>query len=111
MSEQGHAAEEGHAVAGRIRRALEDALAPTALTIVDESHKHAGHAHRAARPGGATGTSETHFAIAVVSRAFAGKSRIDRHRIVNALLAGEMGPDKVHAIAIDARAPDEPPTA
>ena len=99
--------EQGHPVADRIRRTLEDALSPTALDVVDESHKHAGHAHRAARPGAATGTSETHFAIAVTSRAFAGKSRIDRHRIVNALLAGEMGPEKVHALAIDARAPDE----
>ena len=53
------------------------------------------------------GMSETHFAITVVSRAFQDKSRIDRHRIVNALLAGEMGPDKVHALAIDARAPGE----
>ncbi len=99
--------EQGHPVADRIRHTLEDALAPTALAIVDESHKHASHAHRTARPGGATGTGETHFAIAVVSQAFRGKSRIDRHRIVNALLAGEMGPDKVHALAIDARAPDE----
>ncbi len=107
MDEQGPMGEHGHPVADRIKRALEDALAPVALDIVDESHKHAGHAHRAARPGGATGTGETHFAVSVVSRAFAGKSRIDRHRIVNALLAGEMGPDKVHALAIDARAPGE----
>ena len=99
--------EQGHPVAARIRQALEDALAPTTLEIVDDSHKHASHTHRTARPGGATGTSETHFAIAVVSQAFRGKSRIDRHRIVNALLAAEMGPDKVHALAIDARAPGE----
>ena len=99
--------EQGHPVADRIRRTLEDILAPTALDVVDESHKHAGHAHRAARPGGATGESETHFHIAVTSQAFEGKTRIERHRIINALLAPEMGPDKVHAVAIDARAPGD----
>ena len=99
--------EQGHPVADRMRQLIEDALAPTMLEIVDESHKHASHAHRSARPGGATGSGETHFNIALVSQAFQGKSRIDRHRIVNALLAPEMGPDKVHALAIDARAPGE----
>ena len=96
-----------HTVAARIRRMLEDALAPTMLEVIDESHKHAGHAHVVKRPGTAQGTGETHFKIKLVSRSFEGKSLLERHRAVNALIAGEMGPEKVHAIAIEARAPGE----
>jgi BolA protein len=99
--------EQGHPVADRIKETLTGALAPETLHVIDDSHKHAGHAHRLARPGGATGTSETHFQIKVVSQRFEGKTRLERHRIINALLAGEMGSDKVHALAIDARAPGE----
>lgn len=99
--------EQGHTVAERIRRTLEHALAPATLEIVDESHKHAGHAHVVSRAGTAGATGETHFLIKVVSESFHGKSRLDRHRTINALIADEMGPNKVHAIAIDARAPDE----
>lgn len=99
--------ERGHAVAERIRRILESALAPETLEVIDESHKHAGHAHVVSRTGTAAGTSETHFLIKVVSQSFQDKSRLDRHRTINALIADEMGPDKVHAIAIDARAPGE----
>ena len=94
-------------VAERIRRVLNEALAPHALDIEDESHKHASHAHRLSRPGGATGTGETHFKIKVVSDGFRGKSRLERHRAINALLADELGVDKVHALAIEARAPGE----
>ena len=97
----------GGDVAGRITKALEAALAPTSLEVIDESYKHAGHAHLVSRPGTAAGVGGTHFQINVVSGAFAGKSRIDRHRAINAALAPEMGPDGVHAIAIDARAPGE----
>lgn len=75
-------------------------LTPTALAVADESHLHAGHS--GARPEG-----ETHFRIDVVSPAFAGKSRIDRHRIVNATLADAF-PRGLHALAIKARAPGEP---
>ncbi len=96
-----------HPVAGRIERALVEAFTPISLEVIDESHKHAGHAHRASRPGSAQGTSETHFRIKVVSDGFAGKTRLDRHRAINALLADELGPDKVHALAIEARAPGE----
>ncbi len=79
---------------------LTEALRPTVLDVVDESHLHAGHA--GARPGG-----ETHFRVLVVSPAFAGVSRIERHRMVNALLDTELrGP--VHALALEARAPEEP---
>ncbi|MFC0284658.1 BolA family protein [Camelimonas abortus] len=84
-----------------IRERLVAALAPTELEITDDSHRHAGHA--GARPEG-----ETHFSLHVVSAAFAGKSRLERHRMVNAALADLLGPGGVHALAIAARAPDEP---
>jgi BolA protein len=87
-------------VRARIERLLTDALQPERLEVVDESHLHAGHA--GARPEG-----ETHFRVRVTSAAFSGMKRLDRHRRVNALLADELaGP--VHALAIDARAPEEP---
>lgn len=87
-------------VRSRIEATLAEALRPERLEVVDESHLHAGHA--GARPEG-----ETHFRVRIVSGAFSGVSRVDRHRQVNALLASELaGP--VHALAIDARAPEEP---
>lgn len=79
---------------------LERELRPTGLKVDDESHLHAGHA--GSRDGG-----ETHFRIDVVSDAFSGKSRIDRHRIVNGLLADAFGRQGLHALAIKARAPGE----
>lgn len=86
-----------------VRRRIEDrlkaALAPAELDIVDDSASHAGHA--GARPGG-----ESHFTVEIVSEAFAGKSRIERHRLVNHALAEELaGP--VHALVIRAKAPGE----
>lgn len=99
--------DQGDAVTQRIRRALERALSPTSLEVIDESYKHAGHAHLVSRAGTAGGVGGTHFQIKVVSPSFAGKSRIERHRAVNEALAPEMGVDGVHAIAIDARAPGE----
>ena len=88
-------------VRSRIIEKLEMAFAPERLDVIDDSHHHAGHV------GGPTGeTGETHFTIKVVSAAFSGKSRIARHRMVNAVLAEELaGP--VHALAIQARSPDE----
>ena len=94
-------------VAHRIRRTLTEALAPSSLEVIDDSARHAGHAHVASRPGSAHGTGETHFRIKVVSEGFRGKSRLDRHRAINALLADELTPDGVHALAIEARAPGE----
>ena len=86
-------------VADQIREKLTRGLSPVRLAILDESQRHAGHA--GARPGG-----ESHFRIEVVSASFAGWSRLDRHRLVNALLAEELaGP--VHALEITALAPDE----
>jgi len=84
-------------VAERMRTKLEAAFAPAVLEIVDDSHKHAGHA--GARPEG-----ETHFTVTIVSDAFAGKSRVDRQRLVYATLAAELaGP--VHALALVLRTP------
>lgn len=99
--------DQAHPVAHRIKARLEGALAPSRLDVIDESHKHAGHAHVVSRAGTATGTQETHFKIKVVSDSFLGKSRLERHRAINALIGDEMGPNKVHAIAIDAKAPGE----
>jgi BolA protein len=90
----------------RIKETLRAALAPIALEVIDESHKHAGHAHAVTRPGSANGSGETHFLVKVVSAAFAGKSRIERHRTINSLLSGELA-GGVHALAIDAKAPGE----
>lgn len=87
-------------VRARIEELLTEALKPDRLEVIDESHLHAGHA--GARPEG-----ETHFRVRIVSGAFSGVSRVERHRRVNTLLAGQLaGP--VHALAIDARAPEEP---
>jgi BolA protein len=82
-----------------ITATLRERLDPTRLVVEDESQQHFGHAGW--REGG-----ETHFRIDVVSPAFEGKSRVERHRIVNAALAGafERG---LHALAIQAKAPGE----
>ena len=93
-------------VAEAIKAKLKAAFSPTSLEVVDESHKHAGHAHAAASPGRAGSAGETHFKVKVVSEAFHGKSRVDRHRAINAALAEELGAG-VHALAIDAKAPNE----
>jgi BolA protein len=86
-------------VKGKIEEKLTRAFQPDSLQIVDESHLHAGHAGH--RPEG-----ETHFRVRVVSKAFAGKSRVQRHRMVNSVLAEELaGP--VHALAIHSAAPGE----
>ncbi|GGF85051.1 BolA family transcriptional regulator [Azorhizobium oxalatiphilum] len=88
----------------QIRTTLEAGLSPLALQVLDESHLHAGHAHNRARPDGGI----THLRVRVVADAFRGKSRVDRHRIVNALLAGEIA-GGLHALAIDAKTPEEVP--
>lgn len=87
------------AVAEAIRDKLEAAFAPSRLAVIDESAQHAGHA--GARPGG-----ESHFRVEIESAAFAGLSRVERQRRVNAALAAELaGP--VHALSIKASAPDD----
>ena len=80
----------------RIEAALTEALKPTSLEVIDESHKHAG--HMGARPGG-----ETHFHIVVTSAAFEGLNRVAQQRLVNKVLAEELaGP--VHALSMELKA-------
>ena len=74
-------------------------FAPLSLKVLDESHQHEGHAGH--RPGG-----ETHFRVYIVADAFRGKSRLARHRLINAALADELK-SGIHALAIHAAAPDE----
>lgn len=78
---------------------LAAAFAPQSLDVVDESHLHAGHAGH--RPSG-----ETHYRVHIVSEAFRGKSRIERHRMINRTLSGELA-TTVHALALNVRAPGE----
>src|SRR5882672_11088771 len=82
-----------------ITKKLTSAFAPESLDVVDESHQHAGHAGH--RPGG-----QTHFRVYIVAEAFRGKSRLDRHRMINATLSSELA-GGVHALAIHATAPGE----
>ena len=86
-------------VAARIRERLA-ALEPLELELVDESLQHAGHA--GARPGG-----NTHWRLTIVSTRFAGQSTVARHRMVYQAL-GELMQNPIHALAINARAPEEP---
>jgi BolA protein len=90
-------------VKAAITAKIEAALHPASLDVIDESAQHAGHMHH---PGGVEPRGETHFRIKVVADAFAGKSRLERHRIINALVDAELK-DGVHALAIEARAPGE----
>ena len=83
-----------------IRRRLVLALAPAVIDIEDESHRHAG--HEGARDG------RGHFRVRIVSAAFAGRSALARHRAVYAAL-GELMQTDIHALAIDARTPEENP--
>ncbi|MDQ0325909.1 BolA protein [Rhodopseudomonas julia] len=86
-----------------VRENMEDklngALSPEELTITDESHLHAGH-------GGAHPEGESHFRIHIVSAAFEGKSRVERHRMINEILVEELK-NRVHALAVRAYAPSE----
>jgi BolA family transcriptional regulator, general stress-responsive regulator len=82
-------------IAEKLRRAF----APTELEVVNDSHRHAGH-------GGSPQTGESHFSVMVVSQAFAGRSRLERHRMVNAALADELAAS-VHALAVTTLTPDE----
>ena len=84
-------------VGQRISVKLKDAFAPEHLDVIDESHQHAGHA--GARPDG-----ESHFRVKIVAEAFRNKSRVEQHRMVNAVLADELR-ERVHALAIQASAP------
>ena len=83
----------------RIEARLTEGLAPTAIDVIDESHQHAGHS--GAHPDG-----ETHYRVHIVTEAFAGKSKVARHRLVYGLLTAEFA-DGVHALALHTLAPGE----
>ena len=83
-----------------ITQKLTEAFSPQSLKVEDESSKHEGHA--GSRPGG-----QTHYRVYIVSQAFKGKTRLERHRMVNQTLAGELS-GGIHALAIHATAPGEP---
>ena len=82
-----------------ITQKLTEAFAPARLEVIDESHQHVGHAGH--RPGG-----QTHYRVYIVSDAFQGKSRLERHRLINETLSSELQ-GGVHALAIHANAPGE----
>jgi BolA protein len=83
----------------QIAEKLTAAFTPQSLDVADESHLHQGHSGH--RPGG-----QTHFRVTIVSEAFRGKSRIERHRMINQTLASELS-GGVHALAIHASSPGE----
>ena len=84
--------------ASQIEAALRAALAPSSIAVRDDSHLHAGHA--GAREG-------RHFSVRLTSEVFAGRSRVDRHRLVYDALTSLM-PQGIHALAINAHAPGDP---
>lgn len=81
-----------------IELALREAFSPSALQVQDDAHLHVGHA--GAREGG-------HFTVRISSARFAGLTRVARHRLVYDALH-RLIPLGIHALAIEARAPDEP---
>ena len=86
-------------VTAQLRSAIERALAPASLEIIDDSARHAG--HPGARGGG-------HFRVTLVSEAFRGRTQLERHRLVYAAVAPLMS-GAVHALNIIARTPEESP--
>lgn len=86
-------------MANEIENRLMAALAPTRLDVINDSAKHSGHS-------GDDGSGESHFTVLIESAAFAGKSRLERQRMVNSAL-GDLPGQKVHAMAIKAKAPGE----
>jgi BolA family transcriptional regulator, general stress-responsive regulator len=88
-------------VATEIEARLRSALDPVHLVVIDDSEKHRGHAGHDPR-------GESHFTVEVVAAAFEGQNRVARQRAVNAALADLLA-ERVHALAIRARAPSEHP--
>ncbi len=84
--------------AAEIERALRARLAPEHLAVEDESHQHRGHAGAAAGGG--------HFRVTVVSGRFAGRDRLERHRMVYEALGDAVGRE-IHALALRALTPEE----
>ena len=82
-----------------ITKKLQEALNPVKLDVVNESDQHASHAS-------SPGTGESHFRVTIISDQFAGRSRVERHRMVNEILAEELK-GKIHALALHLHAPGE----
>lgn len=86
-------------IASEIEALLTAAFAPTRLAVINDSARHSGHS-------GDDGSGESHFTVEIESAAFAGVSRLQRQRMVNAAL-GDIPGQRVHALAVKARAPGE----
>ncbi|HEX9932647.1 MAG TPA: BolA family protein [Allosphingosinicella sp.] len=86
-------------VATEIDKRLREALAPERLEVVNDSARHSGHM-------GDDGSGESHFTVRIVAPSFAGMSRLQRQRAVNAAVA-DLLRDRIHALAIEAKAPGE----
>lgn len=86
-------------IASEIERLLTAEFAPTHLAVINDSAKHRGHT-------GDDGTGESHFTVEIESAKFAGVSRVQRQRMINAAL-GDIPGQRVHALALKARAPGE----
>jgi BolA family transcriptional regulator, general stress-responsive regulator len=86
-------------VASEMLRRLNSALSPNRLELTDDSEQHRGH-------GGYNPAGESHFSLAIESPAFAGKSRVERQRMIYAAL-GDLMHERVHALSIRAKAPGE----
>jgi BolA family transcriptional regulator, general stress-responsive regulator len=86
-------------VAREIESLLQHAFVPTRLEVINDSARHHGHL-------GDDGSGESHFTVLIESVAFAGKSRLERQRLVNGAL-GDIPGQRVHALAIKAFAPNE----
>jgi len=86
-------------VATEMLNRLNSALSPTRIDLTDDSEQHRGH-------GGYNPAGESHFSLSIESPAFAGKSRVERQRMIYAAL-GELMRERVHALSIRATAPGE----
>jgi BolA protein len=80
-------------------RRLNSALSPSAIALIDDSEQHRGH-------GGYNPAGESHFSLRIESPAFAGRSRVERQRMIHAAL-GDLLHERVHALSIRATAPGE----
>jgi BolA protein len=86
-------------IAQEIETLLKSAFAPTRLAVINDSASHSGHS-------GDDGSGESHFTIEIESAEFSGVNRLQRQRMVNAAL-GDIPGQRVHALAIKARAPND----
>jgi BolA family transcriptional regulator, general stress-responsive regulator len=86
-------------VATEMLARLNSALLPTRIELIDDSEQHRGH-------GGYNPAGESHFSLSLESRAFSGKSRVERQRMIYAAL-GDLMKERVHALSIGATAPGE----